>query len=279
MTLTLRAASTVVSPPARPFWLGTEAIGYFRELHEPFGVEVDESLLRSGTNISHADLFELLVQDEEVLKAAQGSDFVTIAYALPDLHPFKTVSSHAHRMFGGTGQNYAISEQGSAAPFTALRIARSHHRSERCGKVALMVLEQTTLPAHDAFVHGLDLTDSGALLVFEEGDGLALSRIDEVRVQGPGETARELGRKVAEWVDGTDPSRTMVVLGPWDDDVATPDGVAVHRTARTSYCTALWLALGAHWESWSHEYEQIILCQQDPRHPARGDLAALSTER
>ncbi|MFJ1861947.1 hypothetical protein ACIOHA_32160 [Streptomyces anulatus] len=108
---------------------------------------MDEQSLRDGRNVFHKDLVDQLVGSEDIDGAA---DLVVVTYALPDVHPFTAVASHLNMLLGGGAQSFSISEQGLAAPFTALRIIAAFQRGGRSERA---VLEQTTLPRVEAYSH------------------------------------------------------------------------------------------------------------------------------
>ncbi|MGH4010154.1 MAG: hypothetical protein ACRDTH_18700 [Pseudonocardiaceae bacterium] len=261
------AASAVVSPPPQRYHEDPSILAFYRDLVEPFGAEVDEQLLHAGTNVSHRELVDTLVKAEDV-RGCQA-DLIIVTHGLPDLHPFTAVASHLNMLFGGGAQSFSISEQGLAAPFTALRIVASFQRSGRANQAVVAVLEQTTLPTRHALVQDPPLVDSGALLVFGRGAGL---RVDEVGTVGSQEA---ISTRVREFEAG-DPSGTLLVIGPWVDWDGVDAGSRVHRVEPGSYCTSVWLELARHWRRWQQDYTTVVLCDVDPR-THRGHFAVLRT--
>lgn len=256
--LVLRAAASVRSPQGRAPEGVPAALDYFRDLLTPFGEKPDEELLSRGPHVHHRDLVDLLVADEAVGRSRP--ELAIVAHALPDVVPFTAVAPHLTEQLGGRAVNFAIGQQGLAAPFTALRIASAYHRSGRASEVVIAVLEQTTLPTPLPLPQETPLTDSAAALVLgaSTGEGLGF-----VRAHAAGSAATALGRELGE--DGTDrEDGTLLVLGPWvTEDV--PDHGAVHRVAPGSYCTSLWLELADHWQEWQRDFRRIVLCDTDPR--------------
>lgn len=263
---TVAASSVVRAPDGRPFHEDPAILGFYRDLVEPFGSTVDEQLLRDGRNVFHKDLVDQLVDSEGIEVAA---DLVIVTHALPDVHPFTAVASHLNMLLGGGAQSFSISEQGLAAPFTALRIISAYQRGGRSERAVLAVLEQTTLPTPHPLVDSGDLVDSGALLVFERGAGLQVGGV-EAFVDAEATSARLKDLAAAGGVD------TLIVLGPWVEEQAIGSDARVHRVPPGSYCTSVWLDLAQYWREWQTGYRQVVLCDIDPL-SGRGQLALLTT--
>ncbi|WP_405854828.1 hypothetical protein OG361_18180 [Streptomyces sp. NBC_00090] len=257
--LAVRAAAAVRSPQGRgPGDTTPAALDYYRDLLTPFGEKPDEELLSRGAHVHHRDLADLLVADDGVGRSRP--ELLIVTHALPDVVPFTAVAPHLTGRLGGRATNFAIGQQGLAAPFTALRIASAYHRAGRAAEVVLAVLEQTTLPTAFPLVQETPLVDSAAALVLGASTGAGLRF---VRAHSAGSAATALGGNTLgqdlEAEDGT-----LLVLGPWvTEDV--PEATAVHRVAPGSYCTSLWLELADHWQEWQRAYRRVVLCDTDPR--------------
>ncbi|MFF8834350.1 hypothetical protein [Streptomyces sp. NPDC015130] len=260
--LVVRAAAAVRSPEGRAPEDRPAALDYFRDLLTPFGEKPDEELLNSGAHVQHRDLADLLVADEGVGRSRP--ELLIVTHALPDVVPFTAVAPHMTDRLGGRAANFAIAEQGLAAPFTALRIASAYHRSGRAAEVVIAVLEQTTLPTPFPLVQDTPLIDSAAALVLGTGggDGAAEDGPRFVRAYSAASAAEALGADALGRGLGEDGD--LLVLGPWvTEDV--PERAATRRVAPGSYCTSLWLELADHWQEWRENHRRIVLCDTDPR--------------
>jgi hypothetical protein len=253
VALALRSGGAVVRRDHRGYRLDPEILEHNEAMLGPFGVAVDEDFARAGRNWTYTELAEAALESADAPQRAP--DLVIVAYALPDLHPLKTVSSHLNHLLGGAARSFAVSEYGLAAPYAALRIAAAYARSGRCASLALFVLEQTTLPYHEPFLDGRDLADSAAYLHFAAVGGSRVGRLAH---------GRELAGLVAAAVPPA--GRTLVVAGPWTDPAAAgAAGVPVHRVAPGSYATGVWADLARHHGAWSARFDAIVLCDTDPR--------------
>ncbi|MEU3626931.1 hypothetical protein BS329_39415 [Amycolatopsis coloradensis] len=243
----LRAAVSVVSPEAGSPEDDPSIAAYYRDLVEPFGSTVDSELLRTGRNVAHREIVSALAADDQVAAVRPG--LVVLAQALPDVLPFTAVAAHLNMLLGGQATSFGISEQGLAAPFTALRVIDAHQR-EGCGETAVLaIVEQTTLPSRYWLVHDTPLVDSGVLLLFGSGAGPSIGGVE--RVEDLGDRLRSFG------------SGTLLVLGPWVTGVDVLD-VPAHRVGPGSYCTSVWLALAEYWRQWRDQHDTVVLAETDP---------------
>ncbi|MFJ6011992.1 hypothetical protein [Streptomyces sp. NPDC092952] len=252
--LTMKAAAAVRAPAGTPPADPTTSLAYFQDLLDPFGVKPDEELLRAGSQVTHRRLADLLADADGVRESRP--QLLVVTHALPDVVPFTAVAPHLTERLGGEAVNFAIGQQGLAAPFTALRIAAAYHRAGRAAEVVVAVLEQTTLPTRFPLVHDTPLTDTAAALVLGpggDGRGPGLTRVTTVPTPAAA-CARE-----------GDAHGTLFVLGPWAADVEVPPGADLHRAPSGTYCTGVWLELAEHWRQWWGTYREVVLCETDPR--------------
>ncbi|QTZ94643.1 hypothetical protein [Streptomyces auratus] len=253
---TLRAACAVVSPPRKPYDDDPSTLSYYRDLVEPFGLEVEEDLLRAGPNVGHRDLIDRLVTTGDI--GDSTPDLVIVTQALPDITPFTAISPYLCRQLGGRATNFGIHQQGLAAPFTALRVISAFQRADRSREAVLAVLEQTTLPTRLPLVHDNHLVDSGVMLLFGQDGGPRVTGVETVSATEP------VASRIGEVAD-MEPDGTLVVAGPWLDTAALADVRHQYQVSGGTYCTSVWLALARHWRSWHQEYTTVVLCDTDPR--------------
>jgi hypothetical protein len=256
MSLSLRFAATVIRRDANPYQPDDDLTTYWRDLLAPFGIEADEQRLRDSPNIGFAELAEAAL--DQAPAGVVDPDLLLLAYALPDLHPLKSVTAHLNHLLGGRSRCFAISEQGLRAPFTALRVADAYARSGRCASLALFVCEQTTLAYHDPLVHDTPLVDSAALLYFDGAGGFTFRDTHTAR----GEDVGALAGAAAARGEGP----VLVVAGPWVEQRRL---AALEATVRPcpggTYCTSVWLELARNHRDWAQTYRSVVLCDTDPR--------------
>ncbi|MET9557252.1 hypothetical protein [Streptomyces sp. NPDC006645] len=256
--LSLRTATAVASPPARPHVWDPRQLAYLRDLHRRYEIDIDADALTAddltADGVTHTDLLDLLHAQLGV--TAPPADLIICAHALPDRVPSVQPASYLNALYGNRANSFAVSGQGLASPFTALRIAAAYTRSQPGLTVAVAVLEQTTLPVRLPLVQERGLTDSGVLLVLKDGGDLSL------RTLLPADSTAH----VRQWLDtiAAQPgSRRLLVTGA----TAVPGrthGYDVHRARRDAYCTAVWAELAAHRRDWRDRYDHIVLVDTDP---------------
>ncbi|KOV87982.1 hypothetical protein [Nocardia sp. NRRL S-836] len=245
--LTLTAASAVVATHRNPYVHDEWLVSYQRDLMTPFGVELDPERLARGAGITFQ---ELAGQALELLPVPPEPDLVVVAHGLPDHYPFRSIGGHVDKLLGGGSENFAISEQGLRAPFTALRVATAYHRSGRCRVGTVVVVEQGTFGNDEPLARD-GLADTAAVLVLADGGPWEVAAVPPA--------SDDLAELVSATVAG---DRPLVVAGPWAGGLA---GLPVHRVARGSYCTSVWLALARHHEEWARTHDALVLCDTDPR--------------
>ncbi|GGN56512.1 hypothetical protein GCM10012285_51090 [Streptomyces kronopolitis] len=253
----LEGAAAVLDPPARQHEENPGNHAFYHDLFAMFGEASDPDQFAAGPQNTHRHLTELLAAHPSLRE--RSADLVVVAHALPDSQPYGVTASHAGLLFGDDSHGFAVSEQGLAAPFTALRILSGFWCSGRTRRPVLLVLEQTTLPVRDPAVHGEHpLVDSGALLAFGGEGSLRLRGATDIHL----EVAREELTVRLNAVVDQDPEGTLVVLGP---SAAERCGTAIrgqhrHEVAPGTYATGVWVALADNWTSWQARYRRIVLC-------------------
>lgn len=251
MSLSLTSAAAFVAGYRNPYVRDEGLVGYQVDLLAPFGVPFDERFLQRGPGIAFQELAEHVLGR---LPEPPAPDLIVVAYGLSDLYPFRCIGGHVDRLLGGGSENFAVSEQGLRAPFTALRIADAYAKSGRCRKGAVVVLEQSTFGHDDPIVRG-GLADSAAVLVLGAGGPWVLDPIPPA--------SDDLAALIERAADGVP---ALVVAGPWTDPAAAAaPGLPVHRVDRGSYCTSVWLDLARHHETWAQNEVALVLCDTDPR--------------
>ncbi|BCJ61921.1 hypothetical protein [Micromonospora endophytica] len=270
MSLTLRGAAALVRPDGNAYERDEALLAYQRDLLAPYGIEVDEDLMKQSRNIGFRELAEELM--DRCPSPFGTPDLLILAYGLPDRYPLKTVTTRLNALFGGGSRSFAVSENGLRAPFTALRIADAYARSGKAASLALFVCEQTTLPYRDPLVHDTPLLDSAVLLYFDTGTDTGY-RLIASRAAG---SDVPLGELLAGQRPALPPGPALLVAGPWptDDQLGGLD-LPVHRCQPGGYCTSVWLDLVRHHEEWATQYASLVLCDTDPR-TGRSQVAVLS---
>ncbi len=251
--LSLLTATAVADPPARQHAWDPRRLTYFRDLHQRYGIDISTDDLTTD-GVTHTDLLDLL--HAGLSATAPPVDLIICAQALPDRAAFVQPASYLNALFDNRANSFAVSGQGLASPFTALRIAAAYTRSRPDLTVAVAILEQTTLPVRLPLVEERELTDSGVLLVLRDSGDLSL------RTLLPADSTTK-ARQQLEGIAELPGKRRLLVTGA----TATPGrthGYDLHRARRDAYCTAVWAELVAHRRDWLDLYDHIVLLDTDP---------------
>jgi hypothetical protein len=104
-----------------------------------FGEPLSPALGQSYGEMGRPLLGALVPADEPV-------DLLVLAFSVHDLWPSRATAAYLSHVCPGTPMSFAVCDQGSAAAFTGLRIAREYAASAGCRRALLIVVEQAALP-------------------------------------------------------------------------------------------------------------------------------------
>ncbi|MEU7759259.1 2-hydroxy-acid oxidase [Micromonospora aurantiaca (nom. illeg.)] len=142
----LRAARQTVTGPAALLGdpvLRERTAGYLTDLTGPYGLRVPDGLFDAPSEAlgqsygeMAAELIPALVPPDEPV------DLLVLAFAVHDMLPGRATAAYLSHVCPGTPMSFALCDQGSAAAFTGLRIARDYG----CRRALLVTVEQSVLP-------------------------------------------------------------------------------------------------------------------------------------
>jgi hypothetical protein len=121
---------------------------YLTDMGRPYGREVSLSLFGDPPSAelgqSYGEMAEVLI--ESAVSADEPVDLLILAFSSHDLRPGRQTATYLSHVTPGAPAAFAICDQGSAAAFTGLRIAREYAASGDVRRVLLIVVEQADLP-------------------------------------------------------------------------------------------------------------------------------------
>lgn len=167
---------------------------------------------------SYGEMAQELI--ELITTADESVDLLILAFAVHDLRPGRQTAAYLSHLTPGAPAAFAICDQGSAAAFSGLRIAREYAATADLERVLLVVVEQPALP-YDCPVP-LPAAHQGVAMLYGVGAGdrrAPMARVIGVRQHGgvpPDAVARLAAAELAELTNGHDDA--LVVLG---DSLAT----------------------------------------------------------
>jgi hypothetical protein len=121
---------------------------YLADMARPYGCEVPAALFGEppspALGHSYGEMARTLIgsavsEDEPV-------DLLILAFSSHDLRPGRQTAAYLSHLTPGAPMAFAICDQGSAAAFTGLRIAREYASSAGIRRPLLIVVEQAALP-------------------------------------------------------------------------------------------------------------------------------------
>lgn len=116
--------------------LRSRADEYLTDLTRPYGLRFDPTARGQSYGEMAASLIPTLVPDDEPV------DLLVLAFAVHDALPGRATAAYLSHVCPGSPLSFALCDQGSAAAFTGLRVARaSAYR-----RALLLVVEQSVLP-------------------------------------------------------------------------------------------------------------------------------------
>jgi len=218
-------------------WVDDPADGllqFIRDLAIPpvFGVRED---VLDRSHVSYSEMTDTLVLAAE--SGGEPLDLVVLAYSISELDPRRCVATRAHRLSAGDPFGFAISDQGTAAPFTALALIESYLRSGACHRALLVVAEQADVPYHVPTGTALPERDTAVALVLDRAAGARVRALRLHASVAPSEVEARVAADLAALPSGpsgpsglSGSSGPVTVIGPG----GLPSGLV---------CTAPWWAL------------------------------------
>jgi hypothetical protein len=121
---------------------------YLADMAGPYGREVPAALfgdpLSPELGQSYGEMGEALLGS--AVSPDESVDLLILAFSIHDLWPGRPAAAYLSHLTPGAPMAFALCDQGSAAAFSALRIAREYASSAGIRRALLIVVEQAALP-------------------------------------------------------------------------------------------------------------------------------------
>jgi hypothetical protein len=121
---------------------------YLADMGRPYGCEVTPSLFSEppspALGQSYGEMAEALIG--LAVPADEPVGLLILAFSVHDLRPGRQTAAYLSHVTPGAPMAFAICDQGSAAAFNGLRIARAYASSAGIRRALLIVVEQAALP-------------------------------------------------------------------------------------------------------------------------------------
>lgn len=238
---------------------------YLTDLVRPFGLAVHTEALAEGRGQSYGDMAAALIA--EVTAEDQLTDLLVMAFAVPDVTPWRCTAAHLSHRCPGNPMAFAVSDCGTTAAFTGLRLIRAQAVGPDSPRALLIITEQAavnhelpvpaSLPARHAAV---------ALRCDQAGPGLVNSvrlRSGVTRSAAAGLLVTELAELAAEHDDVT------VIAGAELAQKALSAAVGVGATVIVAPagqpCTGVWWELAGRLPGWAEGGgRRVLVADYDP---------------
>ena len=227
---------------------------YLADLAEPYGVALREDLLAAGVGHSYGEMGEELLRS--VVAEDDPLDLLILPFDIPDVRPGRSTALYLSSVCPGRPEAFGISDQGTAAVFTAIRLAGTYLATGECRSALVLVLEQSVLHYEPLLADG-----ESAPTLPERHAGVALrfdGAVPQVR-QYPDVDADEAVRRVTEFDSG---ELSVFVLG---EGLAGADAAMSSEVVRPKGqpLTGIWAAYAEHTEHWSAERQRVVVADYD----------------
>ena len=121
---------------------------YLADMGRPYGREVPASPFGEPPSPdlghSYGEMAEALIGS--VVPADEPVDLLVLAFSVHDLRPGRQTAAYLSHVTPGEPMAFAVCDQGSAAAFSGLRVAREYAASAAIARALLVVVEQAALP-------------------------------------------------------------------------------------------------------------------------------------
>ena len=247
---------------------------YLTDMVRPYGLTVHTEALGEGRGQSYGDMAGALIA--EVTAEGQPADLLVMAFAVPDVTPWRCTTSHLSQLCPGSPMAFAVSDCGTTAAFTGLRLIRAQAVGAGSPRALLIVTEQAAInhelpiPASTPARHA-----AVALRCDPAGPGL----VDSVRLR-PGVTRSEaaglLATGLAELSAGHDDVTVIAgtELAEAAGSAALPLAAEVVVAPAGQPCTGVWWEVAGRLDGWAARGRRVLVADYDPL-PGSFCLAAI----
>ncbi|MEN3308209.1 MAG: hypothetical protein V7603_4411 [Micromonosporaceae bacterium] len=177
---------------------------YTADLLRPYGLALAGGA--GGPGHSYGEMAEALIR--ELVPADAPVDLIVLAFAVPDVRPGRATATYLSHVCPGNPLAFAVCDQGSAAAFTGLRLAREYRRTGGCERALLLVVEQAGLPYEPATPAPVPARHAAVALLLD-GAGPPVEVLRQHPNVAPDEVRARLSAELADLTT----TATTVVLG------------------------------------------------------------------
>jgi len=173
---------------------------YLADMAGPYAREVPASLAAPALGHSYGEMAEALIGP--VVPADEPVGLLVLAFSIHDVRPGRQTAAYLSHVTPGAPMAFAICDQGSAAAFSGLRIAREYASSAGIRRALLIVVEQAALP-YDSPAE-VPSRHRGVAMLYDDrpGPGPKVAGVRQHPDVPPGAVAGLAAADLAELADG-----------------------------------------------------------------------------
>ncbi|MCT9935247.1 hypothetical protein N5079_34100 [Planotetraspora sp. A-T 1434] len=265
-TLPLRLGSCrhVLLPPGE--WEASEddrrtVTRHYEEMLALYGVSLPFTELAGDHRNTYADLGAAVIQPD-----TDGADMLMLAYSTPDYDARRSATSELVGLLGDRPLPYLVSDEGTVAPFTALRLAGAHARWDATERVLLLIMDQAgTRPVGPVPPSAVVDQDSVVALTLVRSADPAGMRVRQATGIVEAHVPAALAEAVKELVPSAAPY--SLVLGAGLAGLPDPAEAGEVLRARPGLgCTGAWATLAEHATRLLDGGRPVVLAEYDPEY-------------
>jgi hypothetical protein len=224
---------------------------FMADLGRPWGLPWRPEVMAAGLGQTYGEMAEQLLP--AVVRPDEPVDVLVLAFGVHDVRPGRSAATYLSSVCPGEPNAFAICDQGTLAPYTALRLIASYVTTGTAGRGVLVVAEQSTLHYPPALEVALPERHAAVVLLFDaDGPGCvtgvrqraALSTVDDM-----------LAADVAALVGGR--GDVTLVAGAGLARVPLPEGVKLSPGPAGQPHTGPW------WQLVDHDSGLVLLADAD----------------
>jgi hypothetical protein len=235
---------------------------YYTDVAAPYQLEYHDEVRQAGLGQSFSEMCQPLL--ESLVPADQPVDLLVLAFNVHDLRPGQATSIYLSHVCPGDPLGVTVCDQGTASPFTALRLIQAHMLTGHVGRAVLLVAEQSTVHYDLAGPARLPEHHVAAALLFDAAGGHELAPIRQRAGIRPEEIRSVLAAEVAA-IDADPAGRTLVLGTGMEPDQA--DGIAADEVVQAPAgqpCVGAWWELVGGLPGWQADGRQLLIADYEP---------------
>ena len=247
---------------------------YLSDMAAQYGLAYHDEPRQAGLGQSYSEMCQPLV--ESLVPADQPIDLLVLAFDLHDLRLGQATSVYLSHVCPGDPLALTVCDQGTAAPFTALRLIQTYARTGTVRRALLLVAEQATLHYELAPPAPVPERHVALALLLEAEAELELAPVRQRAGVPPEQLRTVLAAEIAalgaadvprgaDLPGGPIAGRTLLLGAGLDPDTVTgiPADEVLSAPAGQP-CTGAWWQLVGELPRWQQESRQLLLADYEP---------------